>query len=86
MAEIEKKHYNLRSGNETVTLPVQTQLSNDSEFLNRMIQNYQDSKSGDSDLNYSAVIENSDNEQVDKHNTQSTLSTSRSTSDTHTSL
>ena len=89
MAEIEKKHYNLRSGNETVKLPVQIQLSNDSEFLNRMIQNGQDSDSGefcDSDLNCSAVVENSDNEQVDKHNTQSTSSTSCSTSDTHTSL
>ena len=41
MAEIEKKHYNLRSGNETVKLPVQIQLSNDSEFLNKVIQNYQ---------------------------------------------
>ena len=76
MGEIEKKHYNLHSGNDT----------NDSEFLNKMIQNDQDSDSGescDSDLNCSAVIENSDNEQVDKQNTQSTLSVSRSTSDTY---
>ena len=54
-----------------------------------MIQNDRDSDSGescDSDLNCSAVVENSDNEQVDKQNTQSTLSTSCSTSDTHTSL
>ena len=55
-----------------------------------MIQNDQDSDSGDescdSDLNCSAVVENSNNEQVDKHNTQSTSSTSRSTSDSHTSL
>ena len=89
MAETEKKNYNLCSGNDTVKLPVQIQLSNDSEFLNRMIQNDQDSDSGescDSDLNCSAVVENSNNEQVDKHNTQSTSSTSRSTSDIHTSL
>ena len=49
-----------------------------------MIQNDQDSDSGD--LNCSAVVENSDSEQVDKQNTQSTSSTSRSTSDTLTSL
>ena len=89
MAETEKKQYNLRSGSETVKLPVQIQISNDSEFLARVIQNDQDSDSGescDSNLNCSAVIENSDNERVDKQNTQSTSSTSRSTSDTHTSL
>ena len=89
MAETEKKQYNLRSGSETVKLPVQIQISNDSEFLARVTQNDQDSDLGgscDSDLNCSAVIENSDNERVDKQNTQSTSSTSRSTSDTHTSL
>ena len=88
MAEIEKKHYNLHSGNDTVKLPVHI-LSNDSEFLNKVLQNDQDSDSGessDSDLNCSAVIENSNNEQIDKQNIPSTLSTSRSTSDTHTSL
>ena len=72
-----------------VKLPVQIQVSNDSEFLTRVTQNNQDSdsdKSCDSDLNGSAVVENSDNEQVDKQNAQSTSSTSHSTSDTHTSL
>ena len=86
---VKTKHYNLHSGNETVKLPVQIQLANDCEFLNSMIQNDQDSDSGEScesDLNCSAVVENSDNEQVDKHNTQSTSSTSHSTSDTHTSV
>ena len=48
MAEIEKKHYNLRSGNDTVKLPVHMQLSNDSEFVNRAIENYQDSDLGES--------------------------------------
>ena len=89
MAEIEKKHYNLRSGNDTVKLLVHIHMSNDSEFFNKVIQNYQDSDSGessDSDLNCSVVIENSESEQVDKQNTQSTSSTSCSTSDTHTSL
>ena len=52
-----------------------------------MLQNDQDSgDSSDSDLNCSAVVENSDNEQVHKQNIQSTPSTSHSTSDTHTSL
>ena len=89
MAEIDKKHYNLRSSSDTVNFPSHIRISNDSEFLNKVLQNYQDSDSGDSsdsDLNCSAVVENSDNEQVHKQNIQSTPSTSRSTSDTHTSL
>ena len=86
MAEIEKKHYNLRSGIDTAKLPAHIHISNDSEFLHKVLQNDYDSDSGDSsdsDLNCSAVVENSDSEQVD---IQSTSSTSRSTSDTHTSL
>ena len=89
MAEIEKKHYNLRSGIDTAKLPAHIRILNDSEFLHKVLQNDQDSDSGDSsdsDLNCSAVVENSDSEQVDKQNIQSTSSTSRSTSDTHTSL
>ena len=89
MAEIEKKHYNLHSGIDTAKLPAHIHMSTDSQFLHKVLQNDQDSDSGessDSDLNCSAVIENSDSEQVDKQNNQSTPSTSRSTSDTHTSL
>ena len=89
MAEIEKKHYNLRSGIDTAKLPAHIHISNDSEFLHKVLQNDQDSDSSDSsdsDLNCSAVVENSDSEQVDKQNIQSASSTSRSASDTHTSL
>ena len=89
MAEIEKKHYNLRSGIDSAKLPAHIHISNDSEFLHKVLQNDHDSDSGDSsdlDLNCSAVVENSDSEQVHKQNIQSTSSTSRSTSDTHTSL
>ena len=71
MAEIEKKHYNLRSGNDMAKLPVHIHMSNNSEFLNKVLQNDQDSDSGessDSDLNCSAVVQNSDSEQVDKQN------------------
>ena len=86
---LKKKHYNLRSGIDKAKLPAHIRISNDSEFLHKVLQNDQDSDSrdsSDSDLNCSAVVENSDSEQVDKQNIQSTLSTSRSTSDTHTSL
>ena len=79
--------------NTTTCIPVSIRLisplSNDSEFPIKVFQNDQDSDSGDSsdsDLNCSAVVENSDSEQVDKQTIQSTPSTSRSTCDTHTSM
>ena len=67
MAEADKWHYNLRSGTNTVQLPVQIHMSNDSEFLTHISQNDQNSDSDDSaasELDCSAVIENSDTEQI----------------------
>ena len=84
--ELKKKHYTLHSGSEMVKLPAQIQISNDSEFLAKVLQNDQDSDSGEScnsDLNCSAVVERSDNERVDKRNT---LLPILATSDTQTSL
>ena len=88
MAEADRKHYNLRSGSDSVKLPTHLQLS-DSEFLASIVDNDQDSDSGEScgsALNCSAVIENSDNEEVNKHNTPSTSSISHSTSQVQSSL
>ena len=83
MAEADKRHYNLRSGTNTVQLPVQIHMSNDSEFLTRILQNDQNSDSDDSassELDCSAVVENSDTEQTtgteSKQSTSSTPSTS----------
>ena len=88
MAEADRKHYNLSSGSDSVKLPTHLQLS-DSEFLASIVDNDQDSDSGEScgsALNCSAVIENSDNEEVNKHNTPSTSSISHSTSQVQSSL
>ena len=82
MAEADKWHYNLRSGN-TVQLPVQIHMSNDSEFLTQISQNHHNSDSddsADSELDCSAVVENSDTEHTtgteSKQSTSSTPSTS----------
>ena len=82
MAEADKRHYNLRSGTNTVQLPVQIHMSNDSEFLTQISQNDQNDldDSAASELDCSAVIENSDTEQTtgteSKQRTSSTPSTS----------
>ena len=83
MAEADKRHYNLRSGTNTVQLPVQIHMSNDSEFLTQISQNDQNSDSDDSaesELDCSAVAENSDTEHTtgteSKQSTSSTPSTS----------
>ena len=59
MAEVDKRHNNLCSGTDTVQLPVQIHMSNDSEFVSKIIKNQQDLNSFDSDtsgLNCSAVL------------------------------
>ena len=83
MAEADKRHYNLCSGTNTVQLPVQIHMSNDSEFLTQISQNDQNSDSDDSaesELDCSAVAENSDTEHTtsteSKQSTSSTPSTS----------
>ena len=82
IAEADKRHYNLRSGTNTV-LPVQIHMSNDLEFLTQISQNHQNSNSDNSatsKLDCSAVIENSDTDQTtgteSKQSTSSTPSTS----------
>ena len=80
MAEADNRHYNLCSGTSTVQLPVQIHMS-DPEFLTQISQNHHDSDdSADSELDCSAVIENSDTEHTtgteSKQSTSSTPSTS----------
>ena len=83
MAEVDKRHYNLRSGTDTVQLPVQIHMSIDSNFLSKISQNDQNSESDDSvesELDCSEIVESSDNEQTpgkeSKQSTSSTQSTS----------
>ena len=79
MAEADNRHYNLRSGTSTVQLPVQIHMS-DPEFLTQISQSHHNSDSddsADSELDCSAVIENSDTEHATKkQSTSSTPSTS----------
>ena len=82
MAEADNRHYNLRSGTSTVQLPVQIHMS-DPEFLTQISQSHHNSDSddsADSELDCSAVIENSDTEHTtgteSKQSTSSTPSTS----------
>ena len=82
MAEADKRHYNLRSGTNTVQLPVQIHMSTDSEFMSKIPQNDQNSDSDDSvasELDCSAIVESSDSEQMpgtESKGTSSTQSTS----------
>ena len=68
---MEKKKYNLRSARtETVQIPIQVQLSDDSEFLNLLgntsgaQQDSDASSNSDSDLDLSAVVGGSDSDDV----------------------
>ena len=68
---MEKKKYNLRSARtETVQIPIQVQLSDDSEFLNLLgntsvaQQDSDASFNSDSDLDLSAVVSGSDSDDV----------------------
>ena len=79
VAEIDKRHYNLRSGVISVQLPVQIHMASDSEFVSKLSENQQNSDADGSasfDLNYSAIVESSDDEQNPSiQNKQSTSST-----------
>ena len=82
MAEVDKRHYNLRSGTNT-TLPVQIHMATDSEFMSKISQNDQNTDSDDSvasELDCSAIVENSDSEHIpvteSEQSTSSILSTS----------
>ena len=82
MAKVDKRHYNLRSGTNTI-LPVQIHMATDSEFMSKISQNDQNSDSDDSvacELDCSAIIENSNSEHIpvieSKQSTSSTPSTS----------
>ena len=68
---MEKKKYNLRSARaESVQIPIQVQLSDDSEFFNLLgdtsiaHQDLNDSSNSDSDLDLSAVVAGSDSDDV----------------------
>ena len=68
---MEKKKYNLRSARtETVQIPIQVQLSDDSEFLNLLCntsvaqQDSDVSSNSDSDLDLSAVVGGLDSDDV----------------------
>ena len=80
MAEIDKRQYNLRSGSNSVQLPVQIHMASDSDFVSKLSQNQQNSdadESVSSDLNCSALVKSSDDEQnPNNQNIQSTSSTS----------
>ena len=80
MAEKGKMQYNLRSVSNSVQLPVQIHMASDSEFLSKLSQNQKNSdvdESDISDLNCSALVESSDDEQKPhSQNIQSTSSTS----------
>ena len=65
MAEVDKRHYKMCSGTDTVQLPVQIHMSNNSEFMSKISQNEQDSHSDK--LNYNAVVESSDSERTPKY-------------------
>ena len=82
MAEKGKKQYNLRSVSNSVQLPVQIHMNSDSEFLSKLAKNQQNSDADESDisdLDCSAVVESSGDEQnphfKNTHSTSSTSST-----------
>ena len=67
MAEKGKRQYNLRSVSYSVQLPVQIHMASDAEFLSKLSNNQQNSDAGESeisDLNCSALVESSDDEQI----------------------
>ena len=91
---MEKKKYNLRSARaETVQIPIQVQLSDDSEFLNLLgntsvaQQDSDASSNSDSDLDLSAVVAGLDSDDVSTQGSSfdrlqsETLSTSAAVSD-----
>ena len=66
---MEKKKYNLRSARaESVQIPIQVQLSDDSEFFNLLgntpITHQESDASSNSDLDLSAVVGGSDSDDV----------------------
>ena len=82
MAEKGKKQYNLRSVSNSVQLPVQIHMTSDSKFLSKLSKNQNNSDADESDisdLDCSAVVESSDDEQnpttENTHSTPTTLST-----------
>ena len=67
MAEVDKRHFHLCFGTDTVQLNVQIHMLSDSDFVSKFSHNQPDSDSNDSvssDLNCSAVVEISDSEQT----------------------
>ena len=80
MAEKGKKQYNLHSVSNSVQLPVQIHMNSDSDFLSKLAKNHQNSDADESDmsdLDCSAVVESSGDEQnPPTKNTHSTSSTS----------
>ena len=80
MAEKGKKQYNLRSVSNSVQLPAQIHMNSDSDFLSKLAKNQQNSDADEShmsDLDCSAVVESSGDEQnPPTKNTHSTSSTS----------
>ena len=65
MAEAEKRQYNLCSTKETVQFSVQIQMQNDSNFVVNLLQSNThdlDSDSAESELNCSAIVDESDSE------------------------
>ena len=82
MAEVDKRHYNLRSDTNT-KIPVQIHMATDSEFMSKISQNDQNSGSDDSvasELDCSAIVKNSDSGHIpvteSKQSTSSIPSTS----------
>ena len=80
MAEKGKIQYNLRSVSNSVQLPVQIHINRDSDFLSKLSKNQQNSDADESDisdLDCSAVMESSGDEQNpstgNTHSTSSTL-------------
>ena len=66
MAEKDKRQYNLRSGTNSVHLPVQIHMATDSEFVSNLANNQENSdvdKLVSFELNCSALLESSDDEQ-----------------------
>ena len=62
----EKKQYNLRSVSNSVQLPVQIHMNSDSDFLSKLAKNQQNSDADESDmsdLDCSALVESSGDEQ-----------------------
>ena len=89
MAEAEKKQYNLRSTKDTVYVPVSIQMQNDSQFVQTLLHQNQLDSDSESELNCSAVVDNSDSDHStgkQTHTMPSTSSTSVSTSATYSAL